>query len=99
MLSRIVATFDEVLATPEVASFAVGTAASPRARADALGADAVVELYRSACPAELFEVEDRLRHHAGSDPRSAEHARAASDAGASETVGVVFVALWAADSV
>ena len=68
--ARIAATVDELLGTPELARFSIHRGATPAARASHLGADAVVDLFRTDDPAEAFEVERRLQVRFATHPKA-----------------------------
>lgn len=94
VLERVAATVREVIDTPHLARFSIARGAAPAARAADLGADAVVDVFRTEDPDEALEVERRLH------VRFATHEKARIDpieAHPEDAPGLthVFLALWA----
>lgn len=89
-MERIAATMSELVKTPEVMSFSISRSRAPAAESKALGADAVVDLFRSEEPAEVQEVYAFLAE------RFEEHEKARAHRAASPLAPThVFVALFA----
>lgn len=90
VLERIAATVRDLTDTPEVRSFVLSGSLTPAQESRGLGADAVVDLFRSEEPVEVAQVLAFVRE------RFAEHPKARTMsvdrvAGATH----VYVALWA----
>jgi len=94
VLERIAATVREVIETPELARFGIGRSAQPTQRGHDLGADAVIEIFRTDSPEEAGEVE---LHLAQRFAREAKWKDLGEPLGGEGTR--VYVALWAADDI
>ncbi|MFK7984904.1 MAG: hypothetical protein AB8I08_02660 [Sandaracinaceae bacterium] len=96
VLDRLVSTVAEVVATPDLASFAIARGVDPARDCHAMGADAVVEIFRTDDPNEALEVERALL------TRFAAHERARPEPiqlrePPDDEVVRVFLALWATE--
>lgn len=94
MLERIAATVREVVDTPELARFGIGRSENPTAACRTIGADAVIEVFRTGSPEEAGNVELDLARRFATDPKW----RDVGDPMGSEGTRV-FVALWAIDEI
>lgn len=92
--ARIAATVEELIETPELARFSIHRGATPARDATHLGADAVVDLFRTEDPAEALEVERALHVRFATHPKARVdpiEAHPRDEPGLSH----VYVALWA----
>lgn len=95
VLERVAATVAELIATPELARFAIGRGARPAAESADLGADAVVDVFRTDDPDEALEVERRLLTRFATHPKARIDPLDAHRRSENGLVHV-YVALWAA---
>ena len=93
VLSRIAATVREVVDVPELAGFGIGRSNLPTPAGHALGADAVVEVYRADDDEEAGFVELHLTERFASDAKYRALGPIRSDGRR------VFVALWAIEDI
>ena len=90
VMERIAATVRDLAQTPEVKTFSISRSSAPAAESRALGADALVDLFRSDDPTEVQEVFVLLTE------RFAAHEKARDpDAGSPMAATHVLVALFA----
>lgn len=94
VLERIAATVAELADTPEVDRVVIASAADPAAESRSLGADAVVDVFRSDDAEEVGEVLASLRDRFFDHPKAA---RLTIDI--TRPSAHVYVALWATDDV
>lgn len=99
VVERVVATVAELAETPEVQSFLLGTSREPARESAGLGADAVVDVFRSDEPAEVEAIHRALRARFDEHPKarhlSVDAAVEAPSTLASSALRHVYVALWA----
>lgn len=94
VIERLVATVDEIVATPELASFAIARGVEPARHCQTLGADAVVEIFRTDVAEESFAVERALAIRFATHPRLHPEPIRLREPPADAVVRV-FLALWA----
>ncbi|MGF1467057.1 MAG: hypothetical protein ACFCGT_13070 [Sandaracinaceae bacterium] len=91
--SRVEATVRSVVDDAMVLAYALGVSADPNALARRIGADAVLEVFRSAQVEEVAQVASHLRSAFRDDEKRRELEAVRGEAGPELRV---FVALWAA---
>ncbi|HJL18023.1 MAG TPA: hypothetical protein RMH99_20335 [Sandaracinaceae bacterium LLY-WYZ-13_1] len=99
VLERVAATVAELVDTPELARFTLASGRAPAEEAAGLGADAVVDVFRTDDPDEALEIERALHLRFATHDKARLDAIAAAPSAPVRGTVHVFVALWAVPDV
>lgn len=98
VLERIVATVAEVIATPELAWFTIGSS-DRRAPGDEGGPDAVIDVFRTHDAEEARAVEEALLVRFAAHEKARREPLDASSPAPGDALILIYLALWAAPGV
>lgn len=99
VLERIAATVAEVIATPELAWFAIGSSDRRAPQRDEAAPDAVIDVFRTHDADEARAVEEALWVRFAAHEKARKEPLDASAPEPDETLILVYLALWAAPGV